>query len=938
MRFGVLGPIQVVDDSGEPVALTAAKPRALLAILLATPNTAVSADRLLDLLWDDGPPASARANLQVYVHRLRRALGEARIQHSPAGYQLVVEPDEVDADVFAELAEDGRRALADGDPAAASEAFRRALTLWRDDAYPGVDVEVVRIEAIRLMELRAAATEGRFDAELALGRHAAITPELTGLVSRHPLREHLRGQLMTALYRCGRAAEALEVYREGRHLSVEEHGIDPGPELRGLEQAILAEDPALKGPRPSRPGRPYPRPAQLPPADRAFTGRDDEFRQLAALLTGASSGSQGHVVAVNGPGGVGKSALALQAAHAVADDFPDGQLYVNLHGATPGTKAATPFDVLGRMLRALGFDDSAVPSDLDEAAALFRSVTAERRILIALDNASGAAQVRPLLPAPGSGSVVVVTSRSVLAALDGATHIALHRLSDDESVTLLGRLAGGDRVSAEPETAREIAAMCDNLPLALRIAGARLVSRPDWDLAALRDRLRDEAARLDELEHADLAVRASGAVSVVGLPATAAALFALLGVVDLPEFSVGVVSALADREIRDVRADLDRLVDAQLLIATPQDRYTQHDLLRLYAKELARGQVSRADRTAATTRVLHHFLAHARAAGRILAPARESRMVVGVRQEDLTVGPADLGSGDAAAAWLRAEAANLVAVMVIAARIDDVGWPVTVGISAALPQALHSQGLWMEFATISAIALDVATRAERPDWLKLANHDVGMSLTMLGTADAATPFLEEYRRLCEEQNDLVGLGRALDSLGNSAAAAKRWDEARNYHEQAIEIMRQTSDDAARGRALTNLAWAVAQSSGPRAALPFYEEALRIKAQAGDRVGMAVTLLNLGQAHLHLNDGAAALATLDQAAQVFANVGDTRRLALTRWKGGNARYALGRTAAAKLEWRAALVMVRDLGAIDDEEIESVLAKEPPPLQPTALREV
>jgi Bacterial transcriptional activator domain/NB-ARC domain len=448
---------------------------------------------------------------------------------------------------------------------AAAEGFRTALALWRGPALAGIagDGPSVRLSlaATRLEERRRSVLEERLEVDLTLGRHLRLAAELEELTADQPLRERLWALRMLALYRSGRQAEALQVYQCLRKLLVEELGLEPTAAVRELHRQILAADPALE-PLPRQPpavgafAAPVVMPRQLPPDVAAFTGRGQELARLGQLLA-ASQGGTVVICAINGTGGIGKSALAIHAAHQLDSRFPDGQLYVNLQGATPGLAPLAPIQALGRLLRTLGLEPAAIPTGIQEASGLLRSLLAARRLLLVLDNARDAAQVRWLLPG-GPTCAVLVTSRRMLATLDGVCHLHLDVLPLAEAIALLGRLVGGERVAAEPNAAERLVQLCGRLPLAVRIAAARLAARPTWPLAALAYRLADARRRLDELDAGELAVRTCFQVSHQLLAASpdavdqhAARAFGLLGLLDTPDFGVAVAARLLD-EPQDV--------------------------------------------------------------------------------------------------------------------------------------------------------------------------------------------------------------------------------------------------------------------------------------------------------------------------------------------------------------------------------------------------
>jgi len=488
-RFGILGPLEVLAN-GRPVALGGPQQRGLLAVLLLDANQVVSSERLVSDLWGDAPPATARSLLHGCVAGLRRVLPEApdgqRLVTRPPGYRLRIAPGELDVDRFEELAAStgSGRAL---EPEAA--ALRAALALWRGPALHDLSLEACRNAAARLDERRLVVLERRIDVDLRFGNFADLAAELAVLVREHPLRERLWAQLMLALYGAGRQADALAAFRALRAGLVEQLGIEPSALPQQVERSVLAGGDALAGylrevGRPVPAGSPEtPVPAQLPAAVSAFTGRAGELGRLGALLAGTDTASSA-VVVVAGAAGVGKTALAVHWAHAVRDRFTDGQLYVDLRGHS-STVPMTPSEALAGFLTALGVPSERVPADVNQAAGLYRTMLADRRMVVVLDNACAAEQVRPLLPG-SPGSVVVVTGRHGLGGLvarDGAGHIALDVLTPADAVALLRRVLGRRRVDAEPEAARELATLCGFLPLALRTAAADLTLHTDQSIA-----------------------------------------------------------------------------------------------------------------------------------------------------------------------------------------------------------------------------------------------------------------------------------------------------------------------------------------------------------------------------------------------------------------------------------------------------------------------
>ncbi|MFI6694611.1 BTAD domain-containing putative transcriptional regulator [Streptomyces sp. NPDC050433] len=617
MDYGVLGPLAVRRD-GVAVELGTPKGRLLLAVLLCRAGRVVSGDALAEAIWGAEQPKSAAKNVQTYVHRLRQHLGDPRrIAREGPGYLLRAGRDELDAARFEDLVDMARAALAAGDPDQSRRLFDEALGLWRGPAFAGLaDVPALTSEAARLDELRLGVLEERIDVDLRLGRHGELLGELTALTMEHPFRERMWAQLMLALYRCGRRADALLAYLQVRRILAEETGLEPGQTLRDLHRTILGEDPphpttAL----PVATGKPEHRnahsPRMLPPTLGDFSGQQAELAEIEAVLrTDRAADQPAAVVTVSGPGGTGKTALAVQAAHRLKSAYPDGQLFAALAGTR--TQPAEPATVLGRFLRALGVPATAVPDDPEERTDLYRSMLAERRILVVFDDAFDEEQLAPLMPASGTCGVIA-TGRVRLGGLGGAHRVPLHEMSAADSLAMLRGSTGDRLASATRAELSALVGLCARLPLALRIVGSLLVSRPHWHLADLVSRLADEQHRLDTLRYRDLEVRASFGLSYAGLRPEARRLFRLLGLLEAPDFPLWAAAAAVDTELRVAQELLDELVDVHLLdvTGTPngQARYGFHDLIRAFARERAEMEEPVEARDEAVVRVLSALLA-----------------------------------------------------------------------------------------------------------------------------------------------------------------------------------------------------------------------------------------------------------------------------------------------------------------------------------------
>jgi DNA-binding SARP family transcriptional activator len=935
MDFRILGPVEVWHE-GRPLHLGPAKQRAVVAKLLQHPNRVVSASKLIDAVWGHGPPGSAPAILHTYIYRLRQALrsgvdgrtGEEPLLTRPPGYMLRVKEGQLDLDRFDSMVATAREATARGDHETAARVLGSALSLWRGEPFANVTSEELRRDAIGLDERRLAALEARIDADLQLGRHHDLISELTTVVAEHPLRERLHGQLMVALYRSGRPADALASYRRLRQMLTRELGLEPNSALQRLERAILLADPSLDPPVPVRPAqviragppasaRPSApdvsratapvRPRQLPPDTASFAGREQELAQLAHLLGQVTADGPTVIVAINGLAGVGKSALAVRAAHRLSAHFPDGQLYIDLQGSTAGVAPRRPGEVLGRFLRALGVDGRQLPANAEERAGLLRSLLAERRVLAVLDNAATAAQVRLLLPA-GPGCAALVTSRRHLADLDGVVDLHLDVLTVDDALALLARRAGSHRVAAEPDSAAEVVRLCGGLPLALRIAGARLAARPAWSVRTLAGRLRNERLRLDELKLDGLAVRASLQVAYQELrdrpseDADAARALRLLSLLDGADVGVPAAAALIDRSAQTTEVTLERLVDANLLESRAPARYRFHDLVRLFARERAGCDEAEPDRAAALARALRCCLDATRRADRLLRPGQPPAVDAPLR--------ACVEFGDRAEVldWLEMERANLSAAVRQAAAGPDaeVAWQLT----AALFGFFDLRGPWDEWEQVNQLALEAAQRRGQRRGEAQVRRDLGAIAWRRFKLEEATGHLARSLELWRLVGDRHGEAQTLNSLGLVLTARGCYHDAAGRLDRSLALFRECGDRRGEGVVLNNLGDLYRLQARYDEAIVCLRRDLEFCRELGDRRGEAITLSNLGQVHRDQGSAAEAFDHHHQSLVICQELGDRRGQGLNLIRLGEALRLQGRHPEAIAFLRRAVTVLHE----------------------------
>ena len=806
----VLGPLEV---SGEGVEIPPGRHQVVLGALVLDANRVVRVDQLIDALWYDDPPATARTQVQICVSGLRQALtplGDrvAIITRAP-GYVLRVSRELVDLLVFQDLAAESEMLSRDGRGAEAAQRLREALALWHGPTLSGTPSRVLQARAAQLDERRLGTIEAYAELELRLGRHHGLAEELMPLVDEHPLRERMRGQLMLALYRDGRQADALRAYRDGRAILVDQLGLEPGDDLRALERAILAGDPGLRGEAPAAPvtlaavTEPHPPvkvvPAMLPTDLSNFTGREALIEALESALDAAKP-----VAMLMGKPGVGKTSLALHVAQRLCLSYPDGQLYADLGGTRP--EPASPIDVLGRFLRALGLPGEAIPEGLDDLVLVYRRLLDGRRVLIVLDDAESDPQIGPLIPRAGPCGVIV-TSRVRLLSQPQATVVEVDVMDSEQSVRLLGSVIGDARVAAERAAAEALTRLVGGLPLALRVVAARLAARPHWSLAWMRDRLADERRRLDELAHGSLMVRASLALSYDGLEHDARQLFRFLAGLDSVTFPVWVGATLLDSDVFRASDLLEVLVDVQLLEISAVDlngspRYKFHEIIRLFAREQLERDESADLRHDNLIRVGGGWLSLAQQAHRHIYGG-DYTVVLG--QSPLFPPPSEYADNvlEDPMRWLEAERVNLCAVVAQAARAgaDELAWSLAVAMVALFETRCYYED-WERTHVLALEAVRRAGNARGEAALLCSLASLHLSRSRLDEVEpVALPSLAAFREL----GDRTGAALASRNLGMLHHMRREAERAMASYREALDDFVTIGDPIGQAHVLSQMA-------------------------------------------------------------------------------------------------------------------------------------
>ena len=983
MEFGLLGALYVHDGERER-CVPAARQRTALATLLLHSGRVVGVQSLIDALWDDSPPATAMNTTRAYVMRLRRALGPAaadRIATRGSGYLLDLTDVVFDVHRFYALRDGGFAAAKATRWADASRQLGEALSLWRGD--PLVDVpssKLHREHGDQLAEARMQVLCGRIEADLHLGGKPGLVAELWTLVAAQPFREDLVGLLMQALYAEGRRAEALETFRQSRRRLADELGIEPGPELNGLHRRVLADDPALARvaramsmdvagsdtasgslaetvqreddlsraeadftlptERASAPPRDayrragLPPRAQLPPASVPnqlparigyFTGRDDALAALNAVLDVDPDTAEAPLVVIAGTAGVGKTALAVRWAAEIAERFPDGCLYVNLQGfESASAPPVAPEQAVRGFLQALGVSLDGIPPELAAQTALFRSLLTQRRVLLVLDNAYDAEQVRPLLPG-APGCLTVVTSRDRLAglvALDGAHPVPLDLLSLEEAVSLLMRRLGPGYTGATPDTAADLAELCARLPLALNIAAARITTTPHLPLAALAEQLRAGDERLNALDAGTPAAstRAVFSWSHRQLSPAAARVFRLFGLSAGPDITAAALASLVGLSAPGLRPLLTELVAAHLLVEHSPGRFTCHDLLRVYAREQALVEADEQERSEATRRLVDHYLHSAYHAVQLASSHQQS---IDLAPPAPGTTPEMAKAAEQALAWFIAEHQVLMYAVRTAA---DAGlapqvWLLTWTFAPMLFQrALHQDAL-----VALQLGLDVAERAGDAAARTRTHRLMAQSRTYLGQCDLAAPHATAALELAVDMGDPIAQAGAHRALAFILVRQENNREALKHTRQAHDLFEAAGFGPGLAFTISEIAYHLTQLGEHREALAYSKRSLALSMESDDRLLQAGALSNLGSAHSRLAEHKRAASCFSRAAEMFTDLAAHARAANALMALADAHDALGDHPTATTHRRQALDLCERSGHPNAEMVRARLAE-------------
>ena len=918
-RFTVLGPVRawrgdVEIDCGPPTQ------RKVLALLLVAGGQPVSMAQLTELLWEDAPPISAANSVHRSVGMLRRQFvpdlptrrrGQWLVRQQ-GNYLLNVGPDTLDLLRFRQL---GSSASARPDPAAALPEFRAALDLWHGPCASGIELTARAQPAFtRIDRERVLLAQQTAEAARAAGRPQDVLTVLRELATLNPTDEALHAELVLCLAAAGYQAEALNAYAAVSRALIDEIGVQPGRALRAAQDQVLRQQTSEQQPRAPRVTAPpvrtdrVVRPAQLPPDLRVFAGRGEELALLAASVPVGGRGVP--ITAINGMAGVGKTTLAVHWAHQLAPRYPDGQLYVNLRGFDSSGHRLPTDKALAGFLHVLGVPPNRIPSDTAEQSALYRSLLANRRMLVLLDNACDVAQVRPLLPAT-PGCLVVVTSRRALiglAASHGAHLVELRPFAAPEARETLARRIGADRLAAEPGAVAEVLAACGGLPLAIAVVAARALVNERLSLAAIAAELRDERTRLDALDASDAAVdvRSVFSWSYQMLGERAAALFRLLSVPPGPDISAPAMAALAGRDLAGPRRCLAELIQFALLTETAAGRYAAHDLLRSYAEELSVEQDPSSSRTEARARLYDYYLHSMRGPG----PTLMSWVRMALPDPRPGVVPERLTDRAEASAWFERE--HLVLANAVGQASEDpalrhYSWQ----LALSMQPYLHRLGYWADWIILMTTALGAATAAQDRFAQAQCHRSLAGAFHMLGRNDQAVVELSRTRRLFDALGHVDENARLEANFGWVREEQHRYEEALAHFQRAVELFAKDDDRSGQALATLGIGQAYRGLGEYRSAAETIERAIALYRELDDRGGQGYGWERLGTVCYAEGELVTAADYYRRAIELHQLENNTAAVLDTQVKLGDIQFALGDDAGARALWATALTALTEL---------------------------
>jgi DNA-binding SARP family transcriptional activator len=900
VEFRLLGPLEV-RHAGETVALGGQRQRSVLAALLLHANSLAGVGYLAQAVWEK-PPVAPESNLRTYVVGLRRvftAMGENRLATRPGGYLLTVQPGELDLEAFRELAGHGDQAWHHRDFATAADHFERALSLWRGQPLAGLSLgPVLRADIARLEDLRLTIAERHAHALIELGRPETAVGDLRTLLAEHPLREELWAQLMLALQRAGRQAEALDAFSRARQHLVTELGIEPGARLQRVQQDILAGEQARPAEVEISAWR------QLPMDIAEFTGRQDELRTLHAL---AEPASQTAVVisAIQGMAGVGKTRLAVHVAHQLASTgrYDEIQLWTDLRGFDAERPPIPPATVLERFLLLLGVSGQHIPQELESRAALYRSRLAGKRALVLLDNAASEEQVRPLLPG-GPGSLVLITSRHSLSGLVGAHGLPLDVLPRPDAIALLSRIIGDDRVAAETQAAARLTELCGHLPIAISLAARRLRRRPIWTVKDLVGRLERTERRLDQLAPGTHEMHALFTLSYQALPSVRQRMFRLLGLHPGDDFTAESAAALALTTPADAELQLEALLDEHLVQQTTPSRYRFHDLVRPYARDRAQPHETQE----ALHRLLTWYLHATESARSVFDPSRPRIIQLPPLPAHCVV--PQFADQTEALAWYESERTTLRAVVQAAADggLPEVAWQLA-WVSLSF---YYRRSHWDDWIATFRIALHATRSLGERRGEGIIWRGLGVAYSDLRQFTTAIDCHQRAQAIFEEVDDRHGQAWNLNNLGVVYVDLDRLPAAADCLRRALLLFRETSDRQGEGICLNNLGDTYRRLGRPSNAIGHLKQALNIQQEIDDRTGLQFTLSSLGDIHHDAGHHEQALRRYEEALATSQALGDQRTTARVLANLAQTLDAQGEHGPALTRWHQALTIFDELG--------------------------